>query len=581
MAINPFRLIKTMEAVAEDVPDWMPYTQEHTPGQPRFAGTITAAAARIDVSDQNNAILTSAVSRYARTWQRAAWDYVEAIGEIRYGFNALAAAAGRAVLLAGIQEDPTKPPTTYTALKDSDPYYQAVGGKTRECMKRANEIASQLGRQVLASAVMNMEVAGEFYLTYLDGQWTVLSSEELVPVGMAGEILTEAQLSRKGTRVSYWAVRRDRGRPPVPLEPNAYIARIWKAHPRWQQEPSSSMIGVLDQCEALLLLDQMVRSTTRSRLFAGALFVPDTVSGPNDTDSLEADITTAALTAVNKEDAAFGVVPLLLTGPPEAGKHIEHIDLSRGVDEPMIMLLDRTLDRILTGIDLPKEFVKGLGSAKYANAVVLEEGMYRMHIAPMLELICDGLTKVYLRPRLIKEGFNEAIVNKMVMAFDPVNIVTRPDAGQAANDGFDRKVLSGAAWRTARGFSEADAPTLDEQFQRWQREKGVIPPDAAAAYVEWLGGPGLRAARKYVEQIAPAEAVAPEAIGAGPTGAGQGGNQTTGPQAQGPAVPGPSTPLPPELSEILAPKPETSTAPRDKTVVPGSDRRAGEMLPPK
>ena len=66
-------------------------------------------------------------------------------------------------------------------------------------------------------------------------------------------------------------------------------------------------------------------------------------------------------------------------------------------EKPAAIVYDEELTELIekSGIDLPKEFVKGLCSAKYANAVILEEGMYRLHIAPLLEMICEALTRVY------------------------------------------------------------------------------------------------------------------------------------------------------------------------------------------
>jgi hypothetical protein len=603
--MNPFSRLKLVDA-ADDVHMDLQRAGivepvRHIPGSSRSKqDALAASAARIDVSSKDNAAVTASVARYARQWQRAAWDYYEAIGEVRYGLTTLASAAGRAHLRAGIIEDPTKPdPITLSTIKDIDPYYQQVGPQTRNALERADQFLTELSHGTLRNAILNLSVAGEFYLTYMDDEWTILSSEELVPMGQNGEIITEARLKDKRYTPQNWMVRRDRGRPPEPLDPDAYLARIWNPHPRWQQEPSSSMLGVLDQCEALLLLDQMVRTTTRSRLFAGAVFVPDTVTGPNETDSIEADITQAALTAITQEDAAYGVVPLVLTGPPEAGEQIKMIQLSRGIDDETLALIDRTLDRILTGLDLPKEFVKGLGSAKYANAVILEEGMYRLHIAPLLETVCESLTKVYLRPRLLKDGVPEAIVNRIIASYDPTPIVTRPDKGQAANDGYDRKVLSGSAWRTARGFTESDAPKPSERFDRLIIEKGIIPPDTAAATVEYMGGTSLAQARHYVEAINASEAVPSGSPTATPReeaafataanqqgaalGPGSGANQTTGPETQAPAVA-----LPPELVEILPdvnqvaqPEVVPATPTRPRNVVPGSNVRPGEMLPPK
>ena len=44
-------------------------------------------------------------------------------------------------------------------------------------------------------------------------------------------------------------------------------------------EPDSSMVGVADAIEELLMLQRLTRSVTRSRLNAGMLFVPDGIGG--------------------------------------------------------------------------------------------------------------------------------------------------------------------------------------------------------------------------------------------------------------------------------------------------------------
>ena len=231
--------------------------------------------------------------------------------------------------------------------------------------------------------------------------------------------------------------------------------------------------------------------------------------------------------------------------------------------------------------------MKGLGSAKYANAVILEEGMYRLHIAPLLEMICEALTKVYLRPRLIKDGVPAEIVEHIVVTFDPSAIVTRPDKAQAANDGYDRKVLSSAGWRAARGFPESDAPTQEERFSRLMAEKAVVPPDTAAAVLEYMGGNALSKARHYVESINASDSLPsatpsadpraePGVIGVAPgEGPGTGANQTTGPGVQTPTAPGQPIALPPELTEILPPEPEQQEPTRPRNVVPGSNAQAG------
>jgi hypothetical protein len=589
-------------------------------------GAMAASAARVDLSDPSGVATQTATNRFARAWQRAAWDYFDAIGEVRYGFSVLSSTASRATLQAGIRYRSTERPMTLRALRDQDPDGRRIGPTTSGALQLAGDLIAQITPALVTQMALNLSVAGEFYLVddtegkLVNGGngdtngWAVLSTEELVPRGIDGEVIDTAGARRLGTRVKRWAVRRTRAGTTYNLPDDAYVARVWRPHPRWQDEPSSSMIGVLDACETLILLDQYVRTSTRSRLFAGAVFFPDGVG--TGSDDIEETLLDAALAPVSKEDAGYSLVPLVLTGPPDAGAQIKRIDLSRMVDEDLITLHSTMMDRVLTGIDLPKEFVKGLQDSKYANAVVVEEGLYRTHIAPLLDLIADSLTSVFLHPLLRKAGYSDELIAKIVVTFDPADIVTRPDRSQAANDGYDRKVLSGSAWRTARGFSEADSPSDEEMFHRLFREKIQVPQDVSAAVFEYLGGGELQAAREYVEKIN-ADPNSPSATPTAdpyaknpenpanpanpanqqvPVGAGQdsaaGGpaNPPGRPKNLEPGTPtggnGPASasqpqPLPPDLAALLEPTPSSPAAPRDRSERTGGNLRPGEMLPPR
>jgi hypothetical protein len=106
-------------------------------------------------------------------------------------------------------------------------------------------------------------------------------------------------------------------------------------------------------------------------------------------------------------------------------------------------------------------------------------------------MIVDALTTVYLRPVLRKQFPAEVekdstILNRLLVWFDPSAIVTRPDKSTAANEGYDRNILSEQAWRVARGFSEYDAPTEDELLRKVALTRTQVPPDIAAALIERL-----------------------------------------------------------------------------------------------
>jgi hypothetical protein len=135
------------------------------------------------------------------------------------------------------------------------------------------------------------------------------------------------------------------------------------------------------------------------------------------------------------------------------------------------------LERILTAIDVPKDVVSGLASVKYANAIHINESLYRAHVEPLALLICDSITQVYLTPMLKAYGVPSEVVDKLVFWYDPSEIVIKPDRSQAADSGWDRKAISGRAWRNAHGFSEGDKPTTDELLTRIALERGPISPE--------------------------------------------------------------------------------------------------------
>jgi hypothetical protein len=172
----------------------------------------------------------------------------------------------------------------------------------------------------------------------------------------------------------------------VTLDPETYVARVWRPHPRWSREPDSSMLGVLDQCEKMLLIDKALRATARSRMNAGALFIPDGINVPlteNDDDD-EDDVENAFIEAwtgpIADESVATSVVPLILRGNVELGERIKQIDIARVFDPQLIEEAKRSLDRILAGIDVPKDMVTGLSDVKYSNAVIIDDSLYRAHI---------------------------------------------------------------------------------------------------------------------------------------------------------------------------------------------------------
>ena len=465
---------------------------------------LTASAARLNPKDKFD-VESLRTRKSTQKWQEEAWDYFDAIGEVNYGFNLFANILSRIRLHAAYVANDQDNPTPLAASEASDAAKEATDKAMRAVFGGSKQ------SKLLRTAGINLLVVGECYLIneivhdhgIRKENWRIVSTDELVPLGETFGLKT-----RKAQKVADIS----------PLQSNAFVGRIWREHPRYSDEPNSSMRALCELCGDLLLLSRAVRATARSRLNAGALFIPDSFSVTTDRttdgieddeledyvdeeqDEFEAELITAMVTPISDEGSASSVVPLLIRGPSDEGEKIRHIKFERSFDVELAKRIDRTLDRILQGIDLPKEIVSGLSQVKYANANNIDQMFYTAHIEPLVILLCDMFRSVYLEPYLYKAGIEPEEIEKIVIWYDPSGITTAPDRSTAANVGFDKYALSADAWRRANGFDEDDAPTTEEIANRLALTRGQLTPETTDLIFSHLFPDIMAATREAVQE---------------------------------------------------------------------------------
>jgi hypothetical protein len=194
-------------------------------------------------------------------------------------------------------------------------------------------------------------------------------------------------------------------------------------------------------------------------------------------DDFEDQLIDAMTTPIKDEDSASAVVPLIIRGPAELGDKIKQFKFERSFDPALAQRADRVLERIMQGLDVPKDIVTGLANVKYSNALQIDESLYKAHIEPLMLLIVDALTVMYLRPYLIANGYSEQEVKNVCIWYDPSLVATRNDRAADADMGFDKMAVSYDAWRRAHGFAETDAPDPTEYALRLIMSKGMVSPE--------------------------------------------------------------------------------------------------------
>ena len=485
-----------------------------TPVPYSYPRGLTAAAAQIRLNDKGEAEqFRSRRLAGANSWQTEAWEYYDAIGEIKYAFSLVGSVISRIRLYAAVIDNPAEPPFP---VRNSDLLDKRLASAAERAIVRLDSAyGGQAG--LLRDAALNLAVSGECYLVQIPerrGQglpetWDIRSVDEV-------------QVDQKGAytiiprrEASTLTGQKNAGQ--LILPKNAFVGRIWRAHPRYSDEADSSLRGLLDLCAELLLLNRTFRATARSRLNAGALYLPDglSVAGSPDpdypyddddatnqdfspeeaADEFEDQLMDAMTTPIRDEDSASAVVPLIIRGPAELGDKIKQFKFERSFDPALAQRADRVLERILQGLDVPKDIVTGLANVKYSNALQIDESLYKAHIEPLMLLIADAITVVYLRPYLIANGFDPAQVERICVWYDPSQVATRNDRAADADAGFDRGVISGDAWRRSHGFTEQDAPTPTEVALRLLKEKGAITPELTEAMLGAVAPDVMKATR--------------------------------------------------------------------------------------
>lgn len=469
---------------------------EPAPYNERGRGGMTASAMRIDLKDARQ---VEATARRLQTdsWQDDVWEYYDMIGEVKFTANMLANVLSRIRLYPALVTDNSTVPSNLSSIKDYDVDTLKLANEALDILSTGNGGISGL----LRDAGLNMFVAGECYLveeparlsTGTTAKWQIRSVSEII-----------VEKSREGDVISIKPRRDARREEYIRISANDFCGRMWRNHPRFSDEADSSLRGLLELLDELLVANREARIASRSRLGNGILAIPDDFDAAyqNDGDYGDTEDGMAELSddasdtfqelllaglsdPIKNEDSAAGIFPTLIRGPKEAIAAIRHIQIGKNLDPEAQIRADKILDRVLAGMDVPKDVVTGLSSVKYSNAVMIEEALYKAHIEPLVLMIVDQLTEVFYRPFLLENNVHPAIVAKSTLWYDPSAITTKPSKAEAADSGFEKGIISEAAWRRSHGFPEADAPTQNEKAWRLAQSQGLISEPIMEALIKF------------------------------------------------------------------------------------------------
>lgn len=444
-------------------------------------GNSTVVASAQKITRENDEL----VRRLIQAWQTRALTYFDQCGELKFAAEFYARMLMPLQLYAAekiVSPDGTieiKPTKNQAVIAQLERIQDPGGGRIG--------LLGQYGRLKF--------LTGEGYLLCsldADGieQWEILSTDELRIQGR-----TYLRYNSPTLPVQEY---REAESPEGLQQGEAVAIRIWQRHPRWSALANSTVFGILDIVEELLLLTRAVRARAVSRLAgSGILFIDDRISpkplepiGDEDplNDPFMAQIIEAAQAAISDPGSGSAVSPLIVRVPVPDGQkladlvyHLQVMDPTQFYPEEGLRM--ECIRRMAIGLDMPPEVLLGTADTNHWNAWLTDETTWKSHGQPQAQQFCDDISSSFLRPTL--RELRVADWQKYCIAYDATAVINHPSRATDAKDLYDRRAISKAALREANAFDEQDAPSETELWEML----GVAVRDGSLAL---FGTPSVR-----------------------------------------------------------------------------------------
>lgn len=416
-------------------------------GLPAFGTTLVASASVLSPLRRNDPTYD--------TIQGQLWDYYARLEEFSAAVSWKGNALSRVRLIAAEYipgESEPKPITTGPAADAVARLAGGIGGQS----------------QLMRLMGVHYNVPGEGWLvgrTESDGEeiWSVYSADEL-------RVNNGVYQLKTGESTRSWE----------PLGTDIMVVRFWRPDERYSYRARSIASHALGAMAELDLINKRIIAETVSRLASNGILLydqdrlsfsqlpnPDGADGQDPFAVVLAEVGSRGIKDAQSAEAALKLPIGVRLGEATDVKlsDVMHVlDLSNPIDDKLIPQRESAIRRLATALDLPSDVLLGVSGMNHWGAAQVEESGIKLHIAPDAETICHALTKGYLVPVLLASG--EALTGpnggRIVVWYDPSEIVMRPDKSENALQAYDRMEINGKAFRREIGLSESDKPTPSE-----------------------------------------------------------------------------------------------------------------------
>jgi hypothetical protein len=470
------------------------------------------AAGQIIPSDPRANILF----QYER-WQDEIWEYLDTIGEFGYAHWWLAQAISRVRLVAAVRVKGESEPKI---LQD---------GPAADLM---SEISNPENNEAFG---LHIPLVGKCYLVgrrepLVGMQWSVKSGDEVRP-RRGGAARRIASFFGGGTQTR--AV--EMGQFEIQVMPGAWepivgmVAEIRHPHPRYGWLSISQSKSAIPILREISLYDKHIIATLVSRIaMNGILLFPEEMTFPvnpqfkDAPDPFIAEFIEIMSRNIKNPGSASAAMPYPLRVNGAFLDKIKHLTFFTPVDQYLIQQRAQAIERLATTVNISKERITGLGEVNHWGAWEIKDDEVSQHVVPPVELVCQALTKTYLRPMLAAAGedLRTPDGDEIIAWYDAGELTQKPDLSENAEKAWMNGTISPLAYMRHLGFEESDMPTNRELIDIILLRQ-ALSPGADPQYLEELTGKAVEIQAQGQGTLPPEEDQGTQAIESGSEGATQ------------------------------------------------------------
>ncbi|MFJ9029806.1 hypothetical protein ACIRQP_14985 [Streptomyces sp. NPDC102274] len=399
-------------------------------------------------------------------WQKEAWYFYDAIGELRSAVTWIANAVSRAELYAAEVDPDTGMPTGPTDnAKAKAAVTAALGGAAHRA-------------QLQYTMAVNWQIPGEVFVLVRPGK-----------AARGGAPAPDEWIALSGTEVDYsgarWSYKDPMTGVKKDLALDDLLMRVWSPHPRIQYHADSAVRPALPVLREIEKASQNIAARLDSRLAGnGVMFLPEEInfpeqeSGATGAEGFMEYLAGIAARSMQTPGTAAAQVPVMAQIPADMIDAIKHIDLATAFDAAVVALRADGIKRLAESLDMPNEVATGsTAAANHWGSWKVEEDTYKIYIEPLLDRLGDALTTHWYRPTLTRMGVTDP--DRYRLAWNTSEIVQRPNRTEDLKWLHEHDLISDETMRAEVGVGEDDIPDV-EQVQLRRLERIVVAAPSLA-----------------------------------------------------------------------------------------------------